>query len=119
MPYITTEEVKEKRDLIKKEFPNFKFSITRQHYTSLNIAIMEGDMDLMGDSKRDYESVNHFHVESNYKDRPEVKEVLKKLVGIALNGQREITYDDDYGSVPNFYINVTIGKWDKPYTLKK
>jgi hypothetical protein len=28
---------------------------------------------------------------------------------------RELVNDGDYGSVPTFYINVSFGKWDKPY----
>lgn len=118
MPYITTEQVKEKRNLLKKALPNFKLSVTRDNYSSINVAIMEGGLDLMGDSKRDYESVNHFHIESNYKDKPEVKKVLQTIYDIARESQREITYDGDYGSVPNFYVNITIGKWDRPYQIK-
>ncbi|MFS4469139.1 LPD29 domain-containing protein [Maribacter sp. 2210JD10-5] len=118
MPYITTEEVKEKRNAIKKALPDFKFSVTRQNGTSISVAIMEGKLDLMGDSQRDYESVNHFYIEDNYKDKPEVKKVLKTIYDIAKGGQRELTYDGDYGSVPNFYVDITIGRWDKPYEIK-
>ena len=36
-----------------------------------------------------------------------------------LHEQKEVTYDYDYGSIPNYYLNMRIGKWDKPYILKQ
>ena len=26
--------------------------------------------------------------------------------------------DSDYGSVPNFYVRLSIGEWDRPYQIK-
>jgi len=118
MPYITAEEVKTKRNAIKKALPNFKFSITRENHSSINVAFLEGDIDLMGDSERSYESVNHFYIQEHYEDRPEIRDILMKAYKIASESQRELVNDSDYGSVPTFYVNITIGKWDKPYQLK-
>ncbi len=118
MPYITTEEVKAKRNVIKKEFPNFKFSITRENHSSINVAIMEGNLDLMESSERSYTSVNQFYIDKNYEHSPEIRDLLKAVYRIAAESQTELVYDGDYGSVPTFYVNMTIGKWDRPYKLK-
>lgn len=32
-------------------------------------------------------------------------------------GNGELVYDGDYGSVPNFYTTITIGEWDKPFKI--
>lgn len=118
MPYISTEEVKEKRNALKKKFPKYKFSITRQHCSSLNVSIMQGPEDLMDGVERDYEQVNHYHIDSHYSDQPEKCKLLNGIYEIISQDQKELVYDGDYGSVPNFYVNIQIGKFDKPYVIK-
>lgn len=102
MPYISTEEVKEKRNLLKKEFPKYKFSVRRENQSSLNVSIMQGPLDLLNDTEKNYEQVNHFHIESHYADNPEKCKLLSEIYNIISSGQRELVYDGDYGSVPNF-----------------
>lgn len=31
--------------------------------------------------------------------------------------QREISHDEDYGSWPNFYIHMEIGRYDRPHVV--
>jgi hypothetical protein len=49
MTYIEKERVAEIRTELKKLFPTFKFSVTRQNYSSVNIKIMKGDIDFFDD----------------------------------------------------------------------
>ena len=62
MAYITAEQVKEKRNLIKKAFPakeGWKFSVTREHHSSIIIAIMQyPDNYNFG---TEHVQVNHYH----------------------------------------------------------
>jgi len=44
--------------------------------------------------------------------------VLDRVMAIAAGDQRESFYDSDYGSVPNFYVRLSIGEWDRPYQIK-
>ena len=37
MAYITSEEVKQIREKLKKEFPKIKFSITRDRHTCIDV----------------------------------------------------------------------------------
>lgn len=113
MPYISTSEVKTIREELKRTFPQFKFSIVRKDYSSINVSIMEGPLDF-GDT----ESVNHFWIEQHYGDNPTVRDFLLKMDSILGLNQRELVYDGDYGSVPNYYYSIRVGKWDKPYKLK-
>ena len=111
MPYISADEVKEIRKEIKKTFPEFKFSITKKHSSSVCITLLKGPVDF-GTEQAD---VNHFYVDEYWDGRPQ--EILSKIVDIAKRKQKETVYDMDYGSVPNYYVNISIGKWNRPYKL--
>lgn len=115
MPYISSIEVSKKRKDIKKAFPNWKFSITKKHDSTLSVAILEADIKLTNKAN---ESVNHYYLEEHYKDDKEIYESLKKLADIMLEGEKIVSEDSDYGSIPNFYVNLSIGQWDKPFVYK-
>lgn len=120
MPYIETKRVAEIRDQIKKEFPDFKFSVTREGGSSVYIKILAGPLQLLTDEKAiesGRESVNHFYIEDHYKDHPEVCKMLSRIYEVANQGNRVLTEDGDYGSVPLFYVNMEIGTYDKKYEL--
>lgn len=115
MPYITTEQVNEKRKAIKNAFPNWKFSITKKHHSSIDVVILEADIKL---TEKENEGVNTYYVKDHYKDAPEVMEALQRIVDI-LEGDNETLYHDgDYGNIPKFYTHLSIGKWDKPFVFK-
>ena len=42
MAYLSAEDVKHIRVALKKEFPQYKFSVTRDHHLGVNINFMEG-----------------------------------------------------------------------------
>jgi hypothetical protein len=116
MAYITKETMKAKRDELKKTFPNLKLSVTCRDHSQITIKIMESDINFLSDGNTSgYESVNHFYIEELYKDEPEKMKILLKIAEIAQRGQREVVYDMDYGSIPNYYISIGIGKWDRPF----
>lgn len=110
MPYISTEKVAAKRAALKKAFPNVVFSVTRRHSSTIVVNIMKSDMDL--GSKN--EQINEYHIERFYEGVK--KDFLLQVLAI-INTDHEIgVYEDsDYGYVPNYYIDIEIGKWDKPY----
>lgn len=112
MPYITTESVKEIRDDLKLTFPEFRFSVRREHYSSVNIAIVSGPIDF----GTKYCQVSKYHLDSSWTG--EQYKMLRLIFDYATRDQRELVNDSDYGSVPTFYVNVSIGKWDKPYQVK-
>jgi hypothetical protein len=121
MPYIPTETVKVKRNLLKKLLPEWKLSVTTQHHSKINVALMAGPLDIDWDNKKypGHEDVNHFYIESHYKEQPELCKVLMTIKNVVSSEQKEIVYDGDYGSVPNYYVGIEIGKWDKDYKVIK
>jgi len=117
MPFIDKDSIKKKRGEIRAVLPGFKVSVRNMDYMGVRIVIQEGPVDFdLGD--RGYKTVNHFHYRSCFADRPDAVEVLDRVMAIAAGDQRESFYDSDYGSVPNFYVRLSIGEWDRPYQIK-
>ena len=117
MPYIATETVKMIRTKLKKQFPNVKLSVTGQHYSTLCVCVMESDIDF---GVEDYAQLNEFYIEKQFADNERAQKFLLAIMETIQTSheQKELTYDYDYGSVPNYYISLNIGKWDKPYVLR-
>ncbi len=137
MAYITTEDVKAIRVALKEEFgKDFKFSVTRDHHSGVRIAIMsgvanfyDGELDRTDKyngrvSKFDgYEQINHYHphfygaYEKLFKRITEIAHTAPGAAG----GQAYYCNDDamsDYFDRA-YYVNIHVGKWDKPYELNK
>jgi len=119
MPYISSDEVKVKRNLIRKEFPDYKISVTRKDGTVIRVAIAEGPIQLMNDPSRGSESVNHYYINEHYRSNPEAASVLSKIKNIINSGNGTQFIDGDYGAIPEFYVQMTIGNWDKPYVVRQ
>ena len=119
MPYIDAKEVKAIRESIKKTFPQFKFSVTREHGSSVSIHIMSGPVSFsrFSDKDKGSTSINEYRYRDHYKDDPELVELFSAILCLVNNvkDQHEVVYDGDYGSVPNYYVNLNVGKWDRPY----
>jgi len=111
MPYISTDQVKEIRQALKAKFPKFKFSVRRDNGTSVRVAIMKGPL-LEPDGSQ---SVNQYHIDSQWADRPEWCEFLKGVKDIVAMNRKIMYHDYDYGDIPNYYYDITIGKWDQKY----
>jgi hypothetical protein len=45
MPYISTEKVAQIRKMLKASHPEFKFSVTRDTYSGVNVRILSGPVD--------------------------------------------------------------------------
>lgn len=108
MPYISKEKVKEIRNELKKTFPKVKFSV-RKDNSSVDISIMESPFDF-GENT----NVNHYYINDHFEDKKQA-EFLQKVSDIATNGQKQESFDGDYGSIPNYYVSIRIGKWNKPH----
>lgn len=114
MAYINKEKAKEIRNELKKEFPDFNFSVRIDGHISLNVSIMESPLDFsqaIKDYKMNgYVQLNHFHLESY-----EHSETLKKIKAVCNKGNYDNSdIQTDYFDV-GWYFHFEIGKWDRPY----
>lgn len=113
MAYISSEKVKEIREKIKKEFPRFKFSITKQHHSGVMIRIMAGPFDF---SDVDHKQLNTYYLEKIY--NVPLREMALKIMDI-VHTVEPVKYHEtgDYGTQPSFYTYIHLGEWDKPYKM--
>ena len=124
MPYITKEQVRAKRAALKKALPQFKLSVTTEHYSGIKVAIMAGPTDFGTEYQQlnpyiDYREARYNSSTGEYDSNPPIQAVLDIVMPILNEGQGEGFEDSDYGHVPDYYTWVHIGKWDKPYQVKK
>ncbi len=112
MPYLSKDTTARIRKELKAAFPGWKFSVTKNHAQAC-IQILSGPVDFW----TEYEGVNHFYVEEHWSHLPEAMKALQHIVEIATDEQKEVYTSTDYGVVPNHYVSVTIGRWDKPYEV--
>ena len=119
MPYIDKEKVKEYRDKIKKQFPGIKCSVTREHYSSIRVALMESNLPELSHLDGQYKQINNFYITEHYAGDPFLRDILNGINDIIEKDNSELVYDSDYGSVPHYYTNIHIGRWDKPFIFNK
>lgn len=137
MAYISTDDVKHIRNELKKELPQYKFSVVRDHHSSVSISLMKGpafnDYEYfdrynnvtktanLGDGE--HHQINQYHLEDFY--GKENAEILSKIDTIsrtapAKNGGK-VWYNDsdiqtDYFDIA-YYVHISVGKWNKSYEV--
>jgi len=139
MAYIGTDEVKEVRIALKERFKNkLKFSVRREHYSSLNVSIISGEINFFDGSldRKDpwnsdapehkfdgHEQINNYYPENYGKHKAlfeDIVHIMKTAPAKAEKGRAWYDKSDamvDYFDTA-FYINLSIGKWNKPYEFK-
>jgi len=139
MAYISTEEVKAVRVALKESFKNkIKFSVRREHYSSLNVSIISGEINFFDGSldRKDkynpeasahkfdgYEQINEYYPENYGKHKALFSEIINimKTAPASIEGGRA-WYDKSDAMIDYFdtayYTHINIGKWDKPYEFK-
>jgi len=115
MPHISTESVKEIRNTLKVNFPNFKFSVTRNHCSEISIKIMQSNDKALKNYDYEYLQINQYYIKENFSHAPKLAKILQKIYEIANKTNYIVTIDSDYGSIPNYYISISIGQWDKKF----
>jgi hypothetical protein len=97
-------------------------------YNSIYISVMTAPVDVFTQEGRDglyvcsggakaYIQLNHFYLQ----DDPRITDYCKIVLKDILEMLNSYNYDDsdsmtDYFST-NFYVNLAIGKWDKPFEV--
>jgi hypothetical protein len=101
MAYITAEQVKGFRNEIKSIFPKtFKFSVTREHHSTVNIHLMESPLNIEAHSNREF------------KTHKTIKKILKAIINNGNHDKSDLM--TDYHDV-GWYTHIQAGKWDKQY----
>jgi hypothetical protein len=124
MAFIKTEEVKAIRNQLKERFPQLRFSVRRQHYSSVNVTIQSGNINFKNlfNNDKDYIQLNPYHLYHYNEFEPLFDEMVKiiKTAPISVGGDAWFDKSDamtDYFHTA-YYFNLNIGQWDKPYQYK-
>ena len=136
MAYISTNEVKEIRLALKERFKNkLKFSVRKEHYSSVSVSIVSGEINFYDGSldSEDRHNPNapinkfdgHLQINNYYPEYygkhatlfEDIDNILKTAPG-TIEGGREY-YDNSDAMTDYFdtayYMSISIGKWNKPY----
>ncbi len=124
MPYITKDQVKAKRAALKAALPAYKLSVTTEHYSGIKVAIMAGPTDFGTEYQQlnpyiDYREPRYSETNQQFEYNEHKAHILETIMPILTEGMGEGHEDSDYGHIPDYYTWVHIGKWDKPYQVKK
>jgi hypothetical protein len=113
MAYVNKENVKQIREALKKEFPEIKFSVRKENYSSVHVTILKSPYnfsDLPNYRTDCSTSVNHFRVPDCIHRR-----LLERVLEIVKTGSERTWFDKsdsmtDYFHVA-FYIHLYVGKF--------
>lgn len=118
MAYVNKEQSKKVKEQLQAKFPKsegWEFSVSIEHHSTLNVAIMRAPVQLI-ESKEDYEvskqyeNFNVYHL-NNYVNA----ELLNQIKEIANAGNFDNSdLMTDYHHV-GFYLSISAGKWNKPF----
>ena len=114
MAYIDKETVKEIRTKINETFrkDGFKFSVRREHYSTVEISLMESPLSL----HKAYDQLNPYYLDNLENDNVKVIfKLIDTIVDKITGGQVDRNAGDmgaDYSDC-NFYKSYNIGKWNK------
>ena len=134
MAYISTQEVAAIRKELKAQLPQYKFSVTKHHHSSVTVAFMKGPAfaeytyfdRYAGEQKESvlegHEQLNHYHAERFYGEEnaaviKKVEEIVKTAPAKVEGGREWFDESDsqsDYFHTA-FYMSIHVGKWDKHY----
>tara|TARA_B110000037_G_scaffold202489_1_gene244713 strand:- start:8 stop:436 length:429 start_codon:yes stop_codon:yes gene_type:complete len=139
MAYISTDEVKAVRVALKERFKNkLKFSVRREHYSSLNVSIVSGEINFFDGSldRKDswnkeapshkfdgYEQINEYYPENYGKHSELFKNIVEIMKTAPANVKGGRAWYDNSDAMTDYfdtayYTHINVGKWDKPYEFK-
>jgi hypothetical protein len=125
MAYIRTDEVAAIRGQLKAKFPQLKFSVRKQHHSSVIVTIKSGTVDfsdILDDNG--YAQTNQYWLNRMGQHQElfeEIYEVVKTAPASVPNGRAWFDESDsmtDYFHTA-FYMSVNIGSYDRPYVCSK
>lgn len=135
MAYVSQEMKKEKLAKIKPVLKKYglKGSLAVRNHSTLCLTISEGAIDFIANSNETcakdlyqvargfkpstdaYDNVNVYHYKSHYSGK--ALKALNELIGVLYEGHwDESDIMTDYFHCA-YYVDVSIGKWNKPYKV--
>ena len=119
MAYVSQELKKKLAPEIKSICKKYgvRATLAVDHHSTLVLNVWESKIDFIGDYESDHIQVNTYHIDSRFEGiaRDFLTEVLKAMM-VGNHDNSDIM--TDYFDV-GWYVDINIGRWNKPYKLKK
>lgn len=120
----TTDITKIIREYVKEKYPTYKFSVSARDATCINISLMEAPQDVFIYENLDEYERKGLYIQINshsYKDETRMTELGREIMQDVRDFTQTYNFDDsdsqqDYFHT-NFYLYMSIGKWDKPFNV--
>lgn len=118
--YDLKEITKEVRELLKKEFQDCRFSVSFKD-NSLRVALMSAPRSPLKSTApvQGHTDVNEYHLSRSEYLTPAGINLFRKVYKIASTWNWDRSdIQSDYFDV-NYYLNLSVGKWDKPFEVRR
>lgn len=127
--------IKDARTALKKAMPQWTFSLTQPHYGSFHLNLMSGPVAALYQTSEDswkdgYAQLNHYSfmdASRSLEDRCRTNGAhLTREAFTAICMATKIVNAENWDESDsmtdyfhcNYYLQVSVGKWDKPYQVK-
>ena len=111
MAYVDKNTTKAIRDALKIAFPKCKFSVTMQHGTSVNVAIMSSGVF----AQDEYTQVNQYWIDRQYRGAEAAfLNQVNEIIRTAGEWWDKSDIQSDYFDTA-FYYNINIGQYNKKH----
>lgn len=123
---LSTKEIAARvREYGKNQWPQYKFSIRTEYFaggSAIHLALVSGPEAAFLEGTEENEK-GYITIHRNFDRIEGMTEIVKHVINDMNDFMDSYNYDDsdsmiDYFST-NFYTHVSVGKWDKPYEIKK
>ena len=119
MAYINAKEVKQIREELKKQYPDIKWSVSKEDSRNVNVCMLEGNIDFSDIETTGYFSINEYHL---YKHPEHHQKLFNNIIDIIKTSSDRKWFDEsdsmtDYFHTA-FYFDLSVGKYQKPYINK-
>lgn len=120
---LSTKDIADRiRSYVKEAYPTYKFSVTCKYFSGgseINVALMEAPVDVFVKMpERGEKYMELHHMRKDYEELTPLANEILSDVNRFINSYR---YDDSDGMIDyfstNFYYDLAIGKWDKPFKV--
>jgi hypothetical protein len=109
---------KKVKDRLYKKYPNYNFSVTSERgmTDSLYIYWLGADFYPFIEKNVNTKQINTYYINEITGLTSKGVDVVKNIYEIAKEYQTSYERGDNH-RVKNFYLNIEVGKWDKPFTV--
>lgn len=113
--HISSEQIKEMREEIKRIAPEWKFSLTNQDNIEVKLILRSAPFELLNE---EFKNRNLISLKGNEFDGLPGIETLREIEGILNKGNHDNSdLSTDYFDV-GWYVSVSVGEYERPFVVK-